>query len=184
MWTSLNDTQQKSLKVACYLYAIPLDHAGWSRPLSVLYNSSQKTQGMKWTMFFFCFFSLTCILTPSPFIIWCHLIYFNVPLVTSLNSFLTYTPPFCKANRHWIRHGKHTPLYGRYHPSCHFFGLLCTSPLPLFWLLSIKIPFPQRKWVLFPWLFLVLLTSTWLIHRCCFSAFLFNVSLLHNFLLL
>lgn len=32
-------------------------------------------------------------------------------------------PPLCKANSHWIRHGKHTPLYGRYHSTCHF--LVC-----------------------------------------------------------
>lgn len=123
-------------------------------------------KGREWgnEMNHFCFL-LTCALTPSPVIIW-----FSFDFI-----FISYLP-FCKANRHWIRYGKHTPLYGRYHFYCHFL-VFCALLLFFFFDFLIMTPFPktkkkQKKYKemrLCSPAFLVLLTSTWFIHWCCFS---------------
>ena len=111
----------------------------------------------------FCFL-LTCALTPSPVIIW-----FSFDFI-----FISY-PPFCKANRHWIRYGKHTPLYGRYHFYCHIL-VFCALLLFFFFDFFITMPFPKEKKYIYKEMhlcspaFLVLLTSTWFIHWCCSSA--------------
>lgn len=91
-------------------------------------------KGREWgnEMNHFCFL-LTCALTPSPVIIW-----FSFDFI-----FISYLP-FCKANRHWIRYGKHTPLYGRYHFYCHFL-VFCALLLFFFFDFLIMTPFPKTK---------------------------------------
>lgn len=89
------------------------------------------------------------------------MIYFSFDLRHCINNPTVHlpTPLFSKANRHWIRCCKKTPLYGRYHSFCHL--LVCcvfTSVHQVMFCVS------QLSWF------------TWFIHSHCFCGFVFMLS--------